>query len=133
MIKAIILAITTFITSFFTKPNLSISPSPTPTVTPSESRITESEINGYIYPGAKVISSSDSNLDLTSYDDPNKILLWYSNKFSKGFSTNNVTNNNINGDVDAKIEVSNGSKSIKVMLIKNSSELYTHISVSIKS
>lgn len=91
------------------------------------------EIDDFIYPGSKIISSGDGSLVLTSSDDPNLILSWYSQKFLHGFSSNRATNNNVNGQVNAKIEASNGSKIFTITLTKNNSELYTRIEISIKS
>lgn len=93
---------------------------PTPVAPPDEPIVGVDVHEGLVYPGAKVISSSNSFIQLESNGDSRKIVDWYKNKLqSMGMSSLSVASANANGKVESKLSGSNGELNIEVVINKD--------------
>jgi hypothetical protein len=136
-----IIPVTTVTPKMFSYPTGSILPKPTlmptiiPTAFPTSAPTSPPNIslNDYIYPGAQIVSSAGTTINLTSTDDSNSIVSWYKNKISGNFSSKSESISNANGNVSALLGASSSSQSITITIQKSATESNTNIQVEIKS
>ena len=104
-------------------------PKPSPSTTPQPSTLSE-----YQYPGASVVSSSESSLVLKSSDESKKITDWYKEKIkSKNFSASSFVSSSANGYVLNKLEGAGESGKISVEIKKEEGSTESTIAVNLSS
>lgn len=145
-IAALILAV--FITQTYTEKGVSKSdtisvteeptslPTPLPSVSPSpKSQTSQNQnMNEYLYPGSKIISSSSQNLVLTSGDAPEKITSWYKEVIQgKNLNINSFVNTQANDKILNELVGDNGQISIKVEVSKETVSAPVKIIVGVTS
>lgn len=77
-------------------------------------------LDEYRYPGAKVISSSNTKLELESDDNNQKITDWYKNKIREdNFNAKSFTQTNSNGVVLNKLSAAKPGDKIEITIKKD--------------
>ena len=112
----------------YPSPKLQVSPSPKPQVSQNQN------IDEYVYPGSKIISSSGQNLTLTSGDDPNKVTSWYKEKIqSKNLNVNSFVTTEANDKILNKLVGDNGRVSVNVEISQEKNGSPVNITIGITS
>lgn len=132
-------------------PTLSVADSPTHTASPTPTKVVntptekpthtpvptnfsiDSSLSAFHYPGAAVLSSSSTYLELTNSDSSEKITNWYKDKITKlGMNTKSFVTTSTNGTIVNKLVAADGSTEIRVDITKSSGENITTIKVEMK-
>jgi len=95
--------------------------SPAPTNSPTSLPSPLIGTSAFIYPGARIIASSDSSATLESTENPDKITDWYKEKIkSWGGNVTSFVVTKTNDNVLNKLVGSNGKGEVKVEIKKDS-------------
>lgn len=124
-------------------PSPTVSPTVTPTSTPvpifpsptiqqaaptTSSNQTDSSL---IYPNARVVLQTSSEIRLESPDNPDTITPWYKEKIvAMGMNAKSFVTTKTNGNVLNKLVGANGNGEVRVEIERKEGELSTHIFVS---
>lgn len=91
-----------------------------------------SSLDSYIYPNSNMIAISTNEVVLISYDSPDSISGWYSQKIdSENFSSKNVIKTNSNGFISDKISGQKDNAYVNVDIQKTPKENTSKITISI--
>lgn len=107
---------------------------PTPTTSGhKESNVgTNTGIESLIYPGAKVISKSSTDLTLESSANDQAVTNWYKNEIKKlGYQVTSFVVTTTNGNVLNKLAASNNSSNLQVEIQKTAGTAVTKIQISL--
>lgn len=113
-------------------------PTPTPaqtpkTLAPTPAPQTSGEISAFVYPGARVESSSATSLSMKSSDDTDRITQWYEDKIrGMGMNAKSFVKTRTNDNVLNKLVGADGEREIRVEISQKSGESEASISVTIE-
>lgn len=108
--------------------------SPSPTNIPTSSPSFSDGIFAFIYPGARVIASTDSSATLESSEDPDKITDWYKGKIKGlGMNVKSFVVTSSNDKVLNKLSAANGKQEINVEISRENLKSSVKISVKIRN
>lgn len=108
--------------------------SPTNTPVPTTNSNTSSfAISGFHYPGATVLSSSNTRLELSTNDSPSTVTDWYKQKINAtGMNVKSFVATTANDKVVNKLAAANGSQEISVDITRDPGNTSVNIIVELK-
>lgn len=120
-------------------PSLTETPSiqptaPIPTRPAEQSQGSWGNLSAFIYPGAKILTQTQTSVNLESFEDPEKITNWYKDKIvSLGMNVKSFVTTKTNDKVLNKLAGADGKREINVEISKDSGTSLVKISVSLKN
>lgn len=109
-----------------------ISATPTSTSSPSTIPVQKTYLQSFQYPGASVVSTTNSSIHLTSTDNADVITDWYKDTIkSTGFRSTAFAATKTNGNVLTKLAGSKNNIQVHVEITKKEFESTTQIKVTL--
>ena len=107
---------------------------PTPVRKQDSSGVISPSLSDFLYPGAKILTISQTSASLESSEDPDKITDWYKDKIvGLGMNVKSFVNTKANDRVLNKLAGANATRQINVEISKDSGTSLVKISVSLEN
>ena len=89
-------------------------------------------LDQFAYSNSSIVSSTDDQLILESFDDPDQITDWYKQRLeSRDMNINSFVTTNTNGNINNELVSSDGTVEIRVKIAKSAEEDKASIEVNI--